>query len=361
MIKYIGSKRRLIPQILQILGALREEGTVVDLFSGTARVGHGMKASGYQVLTNDINHYAYLLSRTYVEADAGRWEGELQRLLPFLNQLPGERGYITKTFCERSRFFQPFNGFRIDAIRRWIHEAPLHPELEAILLVSLMEASDRVDSTTGIQMAYLKKWSRRSHNALELRPPALLEQAASGPGKAHQGDALAASRELSGHIAYLDPPYNQHKYLGNYHIWETLCRWDAPEVYGKAQKRIDCKVRKSPFNSRPRIKDAMAQVLGQLDVEHLVVSFNNEGFLDRDALVDLLAHRGEVFLIEQPYPRYVGARIGIHNPEGQRVGEVSHLQNKEFLFVVPAKAAVDRVAKLEGAHPISSLALPASP
>jgi adenine-specific DNA-methyltransferase len=30
----------------------------------------------------------------------------------------------------------------------------------------------------------------------------------------------------------------------------------------------------------------------------------------------------------------VGAQIGIHNPKGKKVGTVSHLKNKEYLFVV---------------------------
>ena len=34
-----------------------------------------------------------------------------------------------------------------------------------------------------------------------------------------------------------------------------------------------------------------------------------------------------------PRPRYVGARIGIHDPLGRRVGTVSHLSNTEHLFV----------------------------
>ena len=41
------------------------------------------------------------------------------------------------------------------------------------------------------------------------------------PAQAHQGDALVNSAILSADIAYL-APYNQHKYLGNYHIWESL-------------------------------------------------------------------------------------------------------------------------------------------
>ena len=51
MIKYIGSKRLLLPRILDAVRAAAPAGaTVADLFSGTARVGHALKAAGYRVL-----------------------------------------------------------------------------------------------------------------------------------------------------------------------------------------------------------------------------------------------------------------------------------------------------------------------
>ena len=198
-----------------------------------------------------------------------------------------------------------------------------------------MEAADRVDSTTGVQMAYLKQWARRAHNDLELRVPDLLPRAEHGKGAASCLEASEAARRLSADVAYLDPPYNQHKYLGNYHVWETLVRWDAPDHYGVACKRVDVRQRKSRFNSRPRIAGALADVVEQIDVRHLVVSFSNEGHLTRDEVVGILATRGDVFVLERDYKRYVGAQIGIHDPDGRKVGEVSHLRNKEFLFVVP--------------------------
>ena len=89
------------------------------------------------------------------------------KIIHELNALPGQAGYFTETFCERSRFFQPKNGARIDAIREFIESKDFEPELKAVLLVSLMEAADRVDSTTtGVQMAYLKKWAARSPTIL---------------------------------------------------------------------------------------------------------------------------------------------------------------------------------------------------
>jgi adenine-specific DNA-methyltransferase len=39
-------------------------------------------------------------------------------------------------------------------------------------------------------------------------------------------------------------------------------------------------------------------------------------------------------VIEIQHPRYVGARIGIHNPQGEKVGSVGRLRNVEYLFVV---------------------------
>ena len=67
---------------------------------------------------------------------------------------------------------------------------------------------------------------------------------------------------------------------------------------------------------------------------NLVVSFSDEGFIARAEMEALLGERGEVTVVERDFPRYVGARIGIYNPKGERVGKVGHLRNKEFLFVV---------------------------
>ncbi len=333
MIKYIGSKRLLVPLLVDTIGRIRGSGTVCDLFSGTSRVGHALKRSGYRVVANDHNAYAATLATCYVQADAGDHLRTATKLVAELNALPPRPGYFTQTFCERSRFFQPRNGARVDAIREEIARKGLPPELTAILLVSLMEAADRVDSTTGVQMAYLKKWAARADNDLELRVPDLLPRAASGKGQALQLDALEAAAQLESDVCYVDPPYNQHKYLGNYHVWESLVLWDKPEVYGIACKRVDCRERASVFNSKPNAGAAMRALLASIRAPHVVVSFNNEGYFSRAEFEEMLACRGEVVVIERDFKRYVGAQIGIHNLKGEKVGKVSHLRNTEYVYV----------------------------
>lgn len=267
MIKYIGSKRLLIEQIVSLCTlAAPRGGTVLDLFSGTSRVGHALKARGFGVIANDHNAFAHTLATCYVQAHAPQLAPKAQAIIDELNTIPGDPGYITQTYCTDSRFFHPRNGARIDAMRERIERMGLEPEIRAVVLTSLIEAADRVDSTTGVQMAYLKSWAPRAHNDIRLRLPDLLPCPAGVRCRAHGLDALDAAKKLHADIAYLDPPYNQHSYLGNYHIWETLVRWDKPETYGVACKRIDCRQRKSPFNSKVKIEDAMRRVIDAIEI-----------------------------------------------------------------------------------------------
>ena len=328
MIKYIGSKRALLTEIATaIRGQLPDGGTVCDLFSGSARVGHALKGAGFRVWSNDHNAYAHTLATAYVQADRERWLERAESVLAELRTVTPEAGWFTKTFCEDARYFTPENGAVIDAMRDRIAALALEPELEAVALVSLMEAADRVDS-------YMKSWAARALKPLELRMPDILPGVAGGPCRATRRDAVELAPEVEADLVYLDPPYNQHSYLGNYHCWESLVLWDRPETYGIANKRIDVRTRKSAFNSKPGIAPALQAVIEGLKAPNLIVSFNDEGYLGRDQLVAMLSGRGEVQVIEIARPRYVGARIGIHNLKGEKVGAVGRLRNVEYLFVV---------------------------
>lgn len=335
MIKYIGSKRKLLPQVESAIKHCAPLGaSVVDLFSGAGHVSMHLRRCGYDVTANDMNYYAYCIAKAYLEFDKKDSDSLMQSTIADLNKLKGRRGYFTETFCEEAMFFQPKNGQRVDAIRDYIEVMKEVSPYWVYVLVSLMEAADRVDNTTGVQMAFLKHWCARSHNDLQLR---LLEVPDGPLGAAVCGDAGAffASHPTTVDVVYMDPPYNQHNYRGNYHVWETLCRWDKPEAYGKARKRIDIKDKefKSDFNSKRNAHAAMLNVIQSVKARHIVVSFNNEGYISRDEMIDMLQTRGSVEVATYDYDRYVGAKIGIHDLEGNKVGSVSHLKNKEYIFV----------------------------
>lgn len=316
---------------------------MIDLFSGTSRVGHALKGAGYRVIANDHNAYAKTLAMCYVQADRSSVVREAEVLISEFNAMAPAPGYFTETFCVKSRFFRPQNGERIDAIREAIAMKGLGPELESVLLVSLMEAADRVDSTTGVQMAFLKDWAPRATKEIELRMPDVLERPVAGQCEAHMLDASDAAERFEADVAYLDPPYNRHSYLGNYHIWETLVLWDKPDVYGVACKRVDVKERGSAFNSRPLFAASLVELIRRVRAPVVILSLSDDGFLSRDEIEGVLAaaagNAAHVSSVSVPYPRYVGARIGIYSPSGERVGKVGRLVNHESLFVLTREGA----------------------
>lgn len=345
MIKYIGSKRRLVP-VLGDMAASAGGQTALDLFTGTTRVAQELKVKGFVTTAIDTARYSEIFARCYIETDAREVDrARLSEAIAYLSSLRGEPGYFTEAFCAESRYFQPFNGERVDAIRTALDSEFKGTPLFPLLLTSLIEAADRVDSTTGVQMAYLKDWAPRSFNPLELRIPELLP----GPGHAIRGDAC----ELAGAIgefdvAYLDPPYNQHRYFTNYHIWETLVAWDAPERYGIARKRIDSRddSTRSVFNAKRGMPLALRQVVRDVRCRVLILSYNDEAWVTRDALEDMCSHHDFVETLAFDSKRYVGAQIGIYNPGGQKVGKVSHLRNLEFVVVAGNHEDVVRTTRL---------------
>jgi adenine-specific DNA-methyltransferase len=339
VIKYLGSKRRLVQAIAALASGCGAT-TAVDLFTGTTRVAQELKRRGAFVTAVDTATYSEVLAQCYISTDAASLDhAELAEVIAELNALPGRSGYFTEVFCERSRYLRPENGARVDAIRDAIEEQYRSHDLYPILLTSLLEAADRVDSTTGLQMAYLKQWAPRAWHPLLLRVPDLL----AGPGRAIRADARHAIGSIgSVDFAYLDPPYNQHRYFTNYHVWETLIRWDAPDHYGIACKRADSRspATRSEFNSRRTMAVALGEIVRNIDATVVVVSCNDESWLGRDELVEMCAARGHVELLEFDSKRYVGAQIGIHDLTGRKVGSVSHLRNLERLAVCGPRAEV---------------------
>ena len=192
-------------------------------------------------------------------------------------------------------------------------------------------------------MAYLKQWAPRSYQPLELRRPELI----AGPGRAVHGDVMSVVAGLpEAGLAYLDPPYNQHRYEGNYHVWETVVAWDAPEHYGVACKRSELRDRSrgSVFNRRREAPAALARLVADVPAEVVMISGSDEGWIPVSDVADMAAVKGAVEVLAFDSKRYVGAQIGIHNPQGQKVGVVGHTRNTEFVVVAGPPAAVARMS-----------------
>jgi adenine-specific DNA-methyltransferase len=332
MLKFLGSKARLLPHITQVAQSLGAR-SALDAFAGSCRVGVALKKAGLDVTSNDILTFPTVVGNCYIGTDAQAVcrQTYLDEYFEVINSLAPEPGYLTQKFSVEARYFQEHNAARADAILCRIR-TDLFPNtwMKDVLLTSLMEALDSVDSTVGLQMAYLKTWAARSYKSMVLEMPTLLP----GPGSVSQMDAHDALASYDGDLAYLDPPYNQHSYLGNYHVWETIAKGDTPETYGIANKRVDVKTRKSAYNSKREIRHAFTELVVSSRVPYLLVSFNNEGYLGVEDIESILGQKGYVGKVAIPHRRYVGHKIGCYNPAGEKVGVEGPSDNTEYLFLV---------------------------
>ena len=101
----------------------------------------------------------------------------------------------------------------------------------------------------------------------------------------------------------------------------------------------------SMFNSKKDMPTALAETVAAIDAEVLVLSYNDESWVEREQLVAMCDRFQTVRMLAFDSRRYIGAQIGVYNPNGALVGEVSHVRNKEWVVVAGPRTAVTRMTK----------------
>lgn len=317
-VKYIGSKRALIPYILASVNDL-PVGTMIDAFTGTTRVAQAFRKKGWKVCASDLSWaseaYAWLFLRT-TPADLV----ELQSLVISLNQLEGSSDWITQNYCDVVaatggvvRVWKPKNGMKADAIRNKIESWDISHPMKMRLIALLILAMDAVDNTVGVQQAYLKDWATRTDNTLQLT---VLKDIAEGPvGEFLLGSSLEVEYPEAD-IAYIDPPYSSHCYATYYHIWDSITKWDKPEVGLNTNRRKDRIATsfdasmKSPWNSKKTAYAAFEQLFDRLPVKYILLSYSDESLLSLAELEPLLRKYKNYEVTEIDYKRNIMSRIG---------------------------------------------------
>ena len=221
--------------------------------------------------------------------------------------------------------WKPFNGMKADAMRNKIAAWEQHGEIthhEAMILTAcLIFALDKVDSSVGVQQAYLKNWAARATKPLELTDLPY----SSGPAGTHIiGDALANIYPPVA-VAYVDPPYSAHSYATYYHIWDSITRWDKPAVGLKTNRRIDRvssaeefdESMKSAWNAKSTALDAFIRLVDRLPARFVVISYNDESLVPLETLEAALKAKYAVTVKKIPYKRNIMAQIGNAATNGQ--------------------------------------------
>lgn len=291
--------------------------TITDIFAGTGTVSRFFKDSGYIVHSNDFLYLSYVLNKGTLEMKAPI-SSNLRNIIMYLNNLTLEnspwfdvdsafiyQNYSPHGKCERM-YFQCDNAIKIDLIRQEIERIRTQiTDSEYFYLLSLLlNAVPSVSNITGTYGAYLKFWDKRTYNALKLEEINI--DSSEVDCYCYNLNATIFARQVECDLVYLDPPYNGRQYMPNYHILETIARYDNPKIKGVTGVRVDSE-KMSDFCKKGKAESAFRDLLNALNCRYLLLSYNNEGLLGTETMSQIVRESGNADsfrLFEYDYRRY---------------------------------------------------------
>lgn len=316
--RYIGGKALLTDDIIQVIkDNTTNVKTVCDIFSGSGAVANRFKKEGYKVIANDMLYFSYVLLRgTLALSKEPGFKGLDVDPFEYLNIIKtdiidADRLFIYNNYsptetCNRM-YFQNENAIRIDLIRstieEWYKTNKIDEDEYFYLLAALISAVPYVSNITGVYSAYLKKWDSRTYDRLVLERPKIIQGEKAEVYNRMCNDLLG---DIEADVLYADPPYNNRQYLPNYHILETIAKYDYPEIKGITGMR-EYENQKSDFCIRSKVKQAFIDMIEKANVRYIVISYNTEGLLSKEELEWICkqyAKDGTFKLIEIDYRRY---------------------------------------------------------
>jgi len=340
LIPYIGNKRKLLDLIHQAIKLTNiEDGTFVDLFSGSTVVSRFAKKLGFRVLSNDWEPYSEQIAMgTVVLNEIPKFEnfGGSKEVFEILNNAIPVEDYVTKHLCptddqnlnhEKDRlFFMRKNGMKIDAMRelisKWIEEEKITEMEFSYLMASFMYSASYVSNTSGLFKGFHRGWGGSNGTAqyricsdIILRPPLLFNNEKENIST--REDAGILVKKLPGilgdipDIIYLDPPYNQHPYGSNYHVLNSITLWDKPNFPEKITRgtksaiRLDWRTeRKSAYNSRLKAVQEFKTLIDDISSKFILTSYSTEGNIPLEEMMKILGAKGSLNVVKREYVRY---------------------------------------------------------
>ena len=122
-------------------------------------------------------------------------------------------------------------------------------------------------------------------------------------GNAYNEDINSLVRIISGDVLYLDPPYNARQYCSNYHVLETIAKYDNPELSGVTGLR-DSSEQKSKFCSKRTVVKTFEDLIKNTQFKYIFLSYNNEGLMSLETIKEIMSRYGEYSFFTKEYRRF---------------------------------------------------------
>lgn len=268
--RYIGSKAKLIDWIMNtIKSETQNVHTFFDVFAGTGVVSKAALANFDYVFTNDFLHSNNIIYKAFF-SDGDYDETKIGDILDYYNDLNPEElpsNYFSDNFGDK--YFEMSVAKLVGYIRDDIEQRRnnLTEKEYCILIATLIYNIDKHANTVGHFEAYIKKPIK--HQPLRLR---MIEAESYENIEIFKQDSNLLAKGLTADVAYIDPPYNSRQYCRFYHVYETLVKWDKPQLFGVAMKPVP---ENMSLYCTSKAVDAFEDLVKSLHVRYIVVSYNN--------------------------------------------------------------------------------------
>ena len=280
---YIGSKQKLSgfikKSIYSVVGTNIADKIFCDLFAGTGIVGRIFKTEVKQIISNDIEYYSFVLNRNYI---GNHTAIDYQYLIDELNNTKEVSGRIFVEYSENGqaqrKYFSEYNGKKIDTVRQkieyWKNKGELTDNQYYFLLASLLESADKVANTASVYGAFLKHIKRSAQKNMIVEPAMFTIN--NNKHLVYNTDSNELIKKIEGDILYLDPPYNTRQYGANYHLLNTIAKYDNFVPKGKTGLPNYIK---SDYCSKNKVKQAFEVLIKKAQFKYIFLSYNNEGLM----------------------------------------------------------------------------------
>jgi adenine-specific DNA-methyltransferase len=326
---YIGSKTKLLPFISESIQnytqkELKDITSFFDAFSGSGSVSYHLIQNGCKhIISNDIQHYAYIISSILTKQNI-----DLPKIINIVSSInhdnsiltndtiTNDKDFIYHNYTEggnlKRMYFTKLNGLKIDRSRQKIQQLKntnyINDTEYRLLLKLLLYAVTSISNTASVYGAYLKKYKTCALKPLMLDIE-LLNQLPDHHIKHnfYNQDINLLLDDIDSkniEVCYIDSPYNTRSYNDNYHLLETISRYDYPQIKGKTGLRDDTST-KSNFCSKRNAKNEFNKILLKIKSKYIFISYSSESIVSKADMIDLLnINWTNIVCYEKEYQRF---------------------------------------------------------